>query len=116
MTNKQYRTAWARIGNASGFRLSANFFKENPQFKDAKGEVEVIAPNTLLVRLQPQALEQQEDELMLSLYLDFLTKQALLNPDDELEAYTSAMAKEDEELMTGVEMDADDCWSLPCDR
>jgi antitoxin PrlF len=42
---------------------------------------------------------------MLSLFLDFLTKQALLNPDAELEAYTEAMAAEDEELMAGVELD-----------
>ncbi len=48
--------------------------------------------------------EQPEDELMLSLFLNFLTKQALLNPDAELEAYTEAMAAEDEELMAGVEL------------
>ncbi|MDB9391947.1 hypothetical protein [Microcystis aeruginosa] len=106
MSNKQYNLTWARIGNASGFRLSSSFFKDNPQFKEAKGAVEVISPDTLLVRLQPQSVEQEEDELMLSLFLDFLTKQALLNPDTELEAYTEAMAAVDEELMTGVELDS----------
>lgn len=43
---------------------------------------------------------------MLRLYLDFLTKQALDNPD-ELETYTQEMADEDEELVAGVEIDAD---------
>jgi antitoxin PrlF len=106
MTNKRYNLSWAKIGNGSGFRLSASFFKDNPQFKEAKGAVEVIGSDTLLVRLQPQLLEeQQEDELMLSLFLDFLTKQALLNPDAELEAYTEEMAAEDEELIAGVELD-----------
>ena len=105
MKNKQYNLTWARIGNGSGFHLSDSFFKDNPQFKEAKGAVEVISPDTLLIRLQPESVEQQEDELMLSLFLDFLTKQALLNPDVELEAYTEAMATEDEELMAGVEID-----------
>ncbi|MEG3439274.1 hypothetical protein V0288_19265 [Pannus brasiliensis CCIBt3594] len=45
------------------------------------------------------------DELILSLYLDFLMEQAFLNPEEELEAYTEEMAAEDEELMAGVELD-----------
>lgn len=113
MANKEYRVAWAKIGNASGFRMSADFFKDNPQLKDAEGAVEVIAPDTLLVRLQSREVEQQKDELMLSLYLDFLTKQALSN-EDELEEYTEEMAAEDEELMAGVEIE--DEWSLACDH
>jgi hypothetical protein len=43
MANKQYHLTWARIGIASGFRLSASFFKDHPQFKEAKGAVEVTA-------------------------------------------------------------------------
>lgn len=106
MPHKRYNATWAKIGNASGFRLSAGFFKENPQFAGAKGAVEVISSDTLLVRLQPQSTEQEqaEDELMLSLFLDFLMKQALSNPD-ELEAYTEAMAAEDDELTAGVVLD-----------
>lgn len=104
MASKRYNAAWAKIGNASGFRLSAGFFKENPQFAGASGEVEVVGPNTLLVRLQPQSSEQDEDELMLSLFLDFLMKKALSNPD-EVEAYTEAMAAEDDELTAGVVLD-----------
>ncbi len=40
---------------------------------------------------------------MLRLYLDFLTKQALTNPD-ELEEYTLEMAEADDDLIAGVEV------------
>lgn len=106
MLNKRYNVAWAKIGNAAGFRLSTEFFKDNPQFEGAKGALEVISPDTLLVRLQPQSSDEQEqDELMLSLFLDFLLKQALSH-GDELEAYTEAMAAEDDELTAGVVLDS----------
>lgn len=107
MPHKQYKASWAKIGNASGFRLSADFFKDNPQFAGAKGAIEVVSADTLLVRLQPQSVEEEqvEDELMLSLFLDFLLKQALAHPD-ELEAYTEAMAAEDDELIAGVDLDS----------
>ncbi len=105
MPNKRYKAAWARIGNGAGFRLSADFFKDNPQFTEASGAVEVINSDTLLVRLQLQSLEQEKDELMLSLFLDFLMEDALRNPD-ELESYTEAMAAEDDELIAGVVLDS----------
>lgn len=105
MANKRYNLTWAKIGNAAGFRLSASFFKDNPQFKQAKGAVEMISPDTLLVRLQPQSVDGEEDELMLSLFLDFLMKQALSSSNTEIEAYTETMATEDDELLAGVEID-----------
>lgn len=43
---------------------------------------------------------------MLKLYLDFLMKSALINPD-ELEEYTAKMAEEDELLMADVELNED---------
>lgn len=100
-----YSTSWTRIGNSAGFRVAGQFFKDNPQFAGAKGEVEVIDSNTLLVRLNSQELEQAEDEQMLSLFLGFLTKQALANPEKETETYTAEMAAEDDELIAGVEID-----------
>jgi len=57
MSQKRYKLSWAKIGNAAGFRLSANFFKDYPQFAKAEGAVEVIKPDTLLVRLQPRSVE-----------------------------------------------------------
>jgi len=106
MASKRYNAAWSKIGNSSGFRVENVFFKDNPQFAGASGEVEVISSDTLLVRLQPNELEEQEkDQLMLSLFLDFLMEEALRNPN-ELESYTEAMAAEDDELMAGVVLDS----------
>lgn len=105
MQNKRYNTSWSKIGNSSGFRVENSFFKDNPQFAGASGEVQVINSDTLLVRLQPKELEQEKDELMLSLFLDFLMENALSNPD-ELESYTEAMAAEDDELIAGVILDS----------
>lgn len=106
MARKTYKASWARIGNSSGYRLSGSFFKENPQFAEVGGTVQVIDADTLLIRraVQPQQ-EQDEDELMLSLFLDFLMRQSLADPL-EIEAYTKEMVAEDDELIAGVELDA----------
>ena len=102
MSKKTHKASWARIGNSSGYRLSGNFFKENPQFCDVGGTVQVIDSDTILIRREAQAQkEQDEDELMLSLFLDFLMKQSLSN-STEVEAYTEAMAAEDDDLIAGV--------------
>ena len=107
MTDKTYKASWAKIGNSSGYRLTSDFFKEHPQFVGSDGIVQVIAPDTVIFsRTKSPEEGQEEDDLMLSLYLDFLTKQALANPD-ELEEYTQDMADEDEALIAGVILDAD---------
>lgn len=107
MAKKTYKASWAKIGNSSGYRLSASFFREHAQFSEANGIVEVIDDNTLLFRRQPTPQDEESgDELMLSLFLDFLTKQALANPK-EVEAYTEAMAAEDDALIAGVAIDGD---------
>jgi antitoxin PrlF len=106
MTNPTYPLAPAKIGNAAGFRLPASFYRDRPQFINATGWVEVLSDNTLLVRLEPQPVEPESDsdDLMLSLFLDFITKDALTNPEN-LEAYTTEMADEDDELLAGVVID-----------
>ncbi|MGA7952537.1 MAG: hypothetical protein WCA07_03350 [Gloeobacterales cyanobacterium] len=43
-----------------------------------------------------------KDELMLSLFLDFILEQSLSKPVQEIEAYTEMMANEDDELMAGL--------------
>jgi antitoxin PrlF len=104
MAGKTYKASWAKIGNSSGYRLSGSFFKENPQFADINGTVQVIDSDTILLRREPQEqAEQNEDELMLSLFLDFLIKQSLSRPS-EIEEYTTDMADEDDELIAGVEL------------
>jgi antitoxin PrlF len=102
MPKKMYKASWAKIGNSSGYRLSGSFFKENPQFAEVGGIVQVIDADTILIRREVQEqVDRDEDELMLSLFLDFLTKQSLSDPS-EIEAYTEAMAAEDDELMAEV--------------
>jgi antitoxin PrlF len=106
MTNPTYPLAPAKIGNAFGFRLPASFYRDHPQFVNATGWVEVLSDNTVLVRLEAQPVEpdSDSDDLMLSLFLDLLTKDALTNPE-HLEAYTEEMADEDDELLAGVIID-----------
>lgn len=107
MTDKTYKASWAKIGNSSGYRITSDFFREHPEFVGSDGVIQIIAPDTVVFsRAKTEEEGQEEDDLMLSLYLDFLTKQALANPD-ELEEYTQDMADEDEELIAGVILDAD---------
>jgi hypothetical protein len=49
--------------------------------------------------------EPEGDELILGLFLDFITKDVLQN-NAHLEAYTEAMAQDDDELLSGVELEA----------
>ncbi len=105
MSIKRYNASWSKIGNSAGFRLENEFFKDNPQFTKVNGEVQVINSDTLLVRLHPTQLEQEEGELMLSLFLDFVMEDALQN-HEELERYTEEMASLDDELIAGVVIDS----------
>ncbi|PZO43879.1 MAG: hypothetical protein DCF19_04420 [Pseudanabaena frigida] len=108
MNSKTYTLSPAKIGNSSGFRLPISFYRDHPQFTNASGWVEVLADNTLLVKLEPEVVleeEEESSELILSLFLDFITKDALKN-SDRLEAYTEAMAAEDDELLAGIEIDS----------
>jgi antitoxin PrlF len=108
MHSKTYSLVPAKIGNSSGFRLPVSFYRDHPRFSNATGWVEVLTDDTLLIKLEPVEMEAEGDEenneLMLSLFLDFITKDALKN-SDRLEAYTEAMAQDDDELLEGVEID-----------
>jgi antitoxin PrlF len=56
----------------------------------------------------PQAEEDREEEsLMLGLFLDFLTRQALSDEAGPM-PYTEAMALDDDDLLDGVSLAADD--------
>jgi antitoxin PrlF len=70
--------------------------------------VEVLDDSTLLLRLEPEEQQQgevEEDSLMLGLFLDFLSRQAL-TADQGPVLYTEAMAADDDELLAGVTVDA----------
>jgi antitoxin PrlF len=103
MSNPTYPLA---IGNAFGFLLPASFYRDHPQFVNATGWVEVLSDDTMLVKLEPQPIEPipESEDLMLSLFLDFITKDALTNPENS-EAYTEEMSDDDDELLAGVVID-----------
>ena len=108
MAVSPYRVTPARIGNSSGLRLPAAFYRDHPQFVGAAGQVEVLDDSTLLLRLEPEEQQQGEaevDTLMLGLFLDFLSRQALTADQGPL-LYTEAMAADDDELLAGVAVDA----------
>ena len=92
-----YRVTPARIGNSSGLRLPAAFYRDHPQFAGAAGQVEVLSDDTLLLRLESQEQqysEAEEESLMLGLFLDFLSRQALATDPGPV-LYTQAMAADD---------------------
>jgi antitoxin PrlF len=105
-----YRVTPARIGNSSGLRLPAAFYRDHPQFAGAAGQVEVLDDSTLLLRLDPEQQQEgvaEEESLMLGLFLDFLSRQALTSDPGPV-LYTEAMAADDDELLDGVTVDAAD--------
>ena len=70
----------------------------------------MLDDSTLLLRLEPEEQQQgeaEEDSLMLGLFLDFLSRQAL-TADQGPVLYTEAMAADDDELLAGVAVDAAD--------
>ncbi|MEL6351636.1 MAG: hypothetical protein AAFR58_07720 [Cyanobacteria bacterium J06627_28] len=57
MSRKSYEESWAKIGNSSGYRLSSEFFKENPDFVGAGGLMQVISPDTAVFSIAMIAAE-----------------------------------------------------------
>jgi antitoxin PrlF len=110
MAVSPYRVTPARIGNSSGLRLPAVIYRDHPQFAGVAGQAEVLDDRTLLLRFEPEAQQQDkavEDSLILGLFLDFLSRQALTADPGPL-IYSEAMAVDDEELLAGVTDDAAD--------
>ncbi len=106
-SNNNYPVFPAKIGNQHGYRLPRAFSRDHPELVGASGHVEVLEENTLLVRLNPvEKTEEEGDDVMMSLFLDFLMKSAVEEPES-LIAYTSEMSQEANELLTGVEIDED---------
>ena len=102
-----YSVSPAKIGNQDGYRLPRAFSKDHPELVGASGYVEVLNENTLLVRLEPVKQSAEEnDDVMMSLFLDFLMKSAIEQPDS-LIPYTQEMSNEANELLLGVELDED---------
>jgi antitoxin PrlF len=104
--SKTYSLRTTRIGNSNGFRLPAEFYRDNPQFADADGWIEVISEHTAIVSIEPTSVEdeeEQENSLMMRLFLDFAIAQSLKNQD--LEPYTNAQSATARNLIAGVKLD-----------
>lgn len=104
--SKTYEAKWSRIGNSSGYRIQAEFFKENPRFTECGALIEVVDDDTVLLRRAPTNDDgQQEDEVMLASFLNFMFNDGL-NSKSFVE-YTEEDSALDDELMEGVVLDED---------
>ncbi|MBD2391772.1 hypothetical protein RI030_02410 [Aphanizomenon flos-aquae NRERC-008] len=101
-----YNIRSTKIGNSAGFRLPADFYREHPQFANADGWIEVLSPDTAIVRIVPQLDEDDEDaedSLLMRLFLDFATTEALRN--NTLQPYTTEMSEAAHKLIEGVQLE-----------
>mgnify|MGYP001802988159 CR=1 FL=1 len=103
--NNSYNIRSTKIGNSSGFRLPAEFYREHPQFANADGWIEVLSPDTAIVKITPKSDDNQDDEdsLMMRLFLDFAIAEALKN--NTLQPYTTEMSEAARQLIEGVELE-----------
>lgn len=118
MASARYRVTPAQIGNSSGLRLPAAFYRDHPQFSGAPGQVEVISNDTMLLRFEPserQGDEPEDESLMRGLFLDLLTREALTAEAGPV-PYTEAMAAEDDELLAGVTLDTMETAGAPAQQ
>ena len=103
--NNSYNIRSTKIGNSAGFRLPAEFYREHPQFANADGWIEVLSSDTAIVRIIPKSddNEDEEDSLMMRLFLDFAMTEALKN--NTLRSYTTEMSETARQLIEGVELE-----------
>ena len=111
MTSKSYPISPAKIGSQDGFRLPKAFSHDHPHLVTAKGHIEMISENTFLVHLEPDRSSEadldDDESVMMKLFLDSLLKFAIAKPDS-LTLYTQEMADEMDELLAGVVVDEDE--------
>jgi antitoxin PrlF len=111
MTSKSYPISPAKIGSQDGFRLPKAFSHDHPHLVTAKGHIEMISENTFLVHLEPDRSSEadldDDESVMMKLFLDSLLKFAISSPDS-LTLYTQQMADEMDELLAGVVVDEAD--------
>ena len=103
--SNSYNIRSTKIGNSAGFRLPADFYREHPQFANADGLIEVVSPNTAIVRIVPQLDDDEDGEnsLLMRLFLDFATTEALKN--NTLQPYTTEMSEVAHQLIEGVQLE-----------
>ena len=101
--SNSYSIRSTKIGNSGGFRLPAEFYREHPQFANADGWIEVLSPDTAIVRILPQSDDEEAESLMMQLFLDFALAEALEN--NALQPYTTEMSEAARHLIEGVELE-----------
>jgi antitoxin PrlF len=103
--SNSYSIRSTKIGNSAGFRLPAEFYREHPQFAGADGWIEVLSPDTAIVRIVPpdDNDDDEEDSVMMRLFLDFALTEALRN--NTLQPYTVEMSEAAHKLIDGVELE-----------
>ena len=104
--SNSYNIRSTKIGNSAGFRLPADFYHEHPQFANADGWIEVLSSDTAILRIVPQSDEDNEDaedSLLMRLFLDFATTEALKN--NTLQPYTTEMSETAHKLIEGVQLE-----------
>jgi antitoxin PrlF len=104
--SNSYNIRSTKIGNSAGFRLPADFYREHPQFANADGWIEVLSSDTAILRIVPQSDEDNEDaedSLLMRLFLDFATTEALKN--NTLQPYTTEMSETAHKLIEGVQLE-----------
>jgi antitoxin PrlF len=102
--SNSYNIRSTKIGNSAGFRLPADFYREHPQFANASGWIEVLSPDTAILKIIPESIdEDEEDSLMMRLFLDFAMTEALKN--NTLQPYTTEMSEAAHKLIEGVELE-----------
>ncbi|MFN6460709.1 MAG: hypothetical protein RMZ41_002540 [Nostoc sp. DedVER02] len=106
MAVKSYPVTHAKVGNQDGFRLPRAFSKDYPHLANASGHIEVLSDNTFLVRLETDNVDEADGDegIMMSLFLDFLMKDAMQNPS-KLVPYTQEMSEEMDDLLADVVID-----------
>lgn len=115
MTPKIYAADSTEIGQVPGLPVPHSFYKDNPQWQNARVQVEVLSDQTLLVRLvsdgetdkQEEEEEEFEDPKMLRMFLDFLMEEVTKDPS-KLVPYTAEMKAEEDKLLEGVTLDDDE--------
>jgi antitoxin PrlF len=102
--SNSYSIRSTKIGNSAGFRLPAEFYREHPQFANTNGWIEVLSPDTAILRIVPQAGDDKdaEDSVLMGLFLDFAMTEALKN--NTLQPYTTEMSEAAHKLIAGVEL------------
>lgn len=106
MASKTYDLIHVKVGNQFGFRLPSAFWTDHPHLKSASGQVQVVSEDTLIVKLNPQSVKEEDasEDLLMAAFLDMLMDDAVTHPS-KLIPYTQEMVDEEDELLASVTLD-----------